>query len=298
MRIERRAADYADSNNARFSPQEQLWGGRLALEYRPAAGGLWYGLIARGYKAGGVNSNPAIPDTRREFQTETLWNYELGVKTPLGNERIDLRLALFYQDRADVQTRQSLVVPIVGDACPCRFIDYTTNATAGQSQGLEAELNWAISRQLGAFASLGLLRSRFNDFLNFSHVDADRQTGQPVDMNGRDLPYAPRYQFALGAVYRFNEHWFLRLEAEGKDGFFFSSRHEERASAYQLLHARLGYRHGRWDLALWARNLGNRDVQTRGFGDFGNDPRTGYTREPYYQFGEPRVVGFTAAWAF
>lgn len=298
LRFEQREARYADSDGARFAPDENLWGGKLAAEYRPSHGGLWYGLISRGYKAGGVNSNSAIPDDRREFQTETLWNYELGVKTRLLQDRMDLRAALFFQDRDDVQTRQSLVVPIEGDSCPCQFIDYTTNATAGQTYGLEAELNWEISRQLDAFASLGLLRSRFNDFLNFSHVDANPRTGQPVDMDGRDLPYAPRYQFALGAVYRFNDHWFVRLEAEGKDGFFFSSRHEERASAYQLIHARIGYRHGSWDLALWARNISNQTVQTRGFGEFGNDPRKGYAVEPYYQFGEPRVVGFTAAYAF
>ena len=297
-RFERRDADYSDSDGARFGPTENLWGGKLALEYRPTGGGLWYGSVSRGYKAGGVNSNSALPDEQREFDTETLWNYELGVKNRFLQGRLDLRAALFFQDRDDVQTRQSLVVPIAGDACPCQFIDYTTNATAGQSYGMEAELNWEISRRLGAFASLGLLRSRFDDFLNFSHLDADPETGRPVDMDGRDLPHAPRYQFALGAVYQIDERWFVRLEAEGKDAFFFSSRHEEKSNTYQLAHARLGYRHDRWDLSLWVRNITNKDVRVRGFGSFGNDPRKGYAVEPYYQFGEPRVVGMTAAYAF
>ncbi|TVS11362.1 MAG: TonB-dependent receptor [Wenzhouxiangella sp.] len=298
LRFEQRDADYADSDGARFSPEENMWGGKLALEYRPLAGGLWYGSVSRGYKAGGVNSNSALPDNQREFDTETLWNYELGVKNRFLQGRVDLRAALFFQDREDVQTRQSLVLPIEGDACPCQFIDFTTNATAGQSYGLETELNWEISPRLGAFASLGLLRSRFDDFLNFSHVDADPETGQPVDMDGRDLPHAPRYQFALGAVYQIDDRWFVRLEAEGKDSFFFSSRHEEKSNAYQLFHARLGYRHGNWDLSLWARNITDKDVRVRGFGSFGNDPRKGYAVEPYYQFGEPRVVGVTAAYAF
>lgn len=298
LRFEQSDADHVDSRGGRFAPSENLWGGRLALEYRPDFGGLWYGLVSRGYKAGGVNSSPAIPSDQREFQTETLWNYELGVKTRLLQGAMELRSALFFQDRDEVQTRQSLVLPIAGDTCPCQFIDFTTNATAGQSWGLETEFNWQINRQLGAFGSLGLLRSRFDGFLNFSHVDADPETGTPIDMDGRDLPHAPRYQFALGAVYQIDERWFVRVETEGKDAFFFSSRHEVRSSAYQLFHARLGYRHGPWDLALWARNITNQDVEVRGFGAFGNDPRKGYAVEPYFQFGEPRVIGFTAAYAF
>jgi outer membrane receptor protein involved in Fe transport len=104
--------------------------------------------------------------------------------------------------------------------------------------------------------------------------------------------------FNLGAVFHLSDHWYARVEAEGKDGFFFSSRHETRADPYEMFHARLGYRSQHWDLALWARNITDEDIKTRGFGGFGNDPRDGYAVEPYFQFGEPRVVGVTAAYVF
>ncbi len=298
LRYEQRDADYADSDGAVFAPDEDMWGGRLALEYRTAGGGLWYALASRGYRAGGVNSESAVPDDQREFDTETMWNYELGVKTRLLRDRIDLRAALFFQDRDDVQTDQSLVLPIEGESCPCRFIDFETNATAAQSYGLEAELTWRASRWFEAFASLGLLDSQFDDFLNFSHVDADPEAGEPFDMDGRDVPHAPNYQAALGGIFQWSDHWYARVEAEARDAFFFSSRHEVRSDAYELFHLRLGYRTARWDLALWARNITDEDVKTRGFGGFGNDPRKGYIVEPYFQFGAPRVVGATASYAF
>jgi outer membrane receptor protein involved in Fe transport len=275
-----------------------MWGGKLALEYRSERAGLWYALASRGYKAGGVNADSIIPENQRTFDTETLWNYELGVKSRFLDDRLELRTAVFFQDRDDVQTEQSLVVPIEGETCPCQFIEYKTNATAAESYGLEAELNWRINRRVQAFASLGVLESEFVDFLNFSHVDADPETGEPYDMDGRELPHAPGYMFNLGAVFHLTDAWYLRLEAEGKDGFFFSSRHDTRADAYEVFHGRLGYRGLNWDVALWARNIGNTDIQTRGFGGFGNDPRKGYAVEPYYQFGEPRVVGITASYAF
>ncbi len=298
LRYEQRKGRYVDSDGARFRPDENLWGGRLALEYRTSTGGLLYALASRGFKAGGVNSDSTIPDQQREFDTETLWNYELGIKTRLWQGRVDLRAALFFQDRDDVQTQQSLVVPIEGQACPCRFIEFKDNATAGQSYGLEAEFNWSVNRSIQAFGSLGLMNSRFDNFLNFSHVDADPATGQPFDMDGRDLPQAPNYMFALGALVQWSDRWYLRSEIEGKDAFFFSSRHEVRSNAYELLHARLGYRTGRWDLAVWVRNITDKDTRTRGFGSFGNDPRKGFIVEPYFQFGEPRTLGVTANYAF
>jgi len=297
LRYEQRDARYDDSDSAAFDTDEGMWGGRLALEHRTARG-LWYALASRGYKAGGVNSDSAVPDDQRRYDTESMWNYELGVKTRLLDDRIDLRAALFVQDRDDVQTDQALVLPIEGEACPCEFIDYQTNAAAARSYGLETELNWRVSRSLEAFASLGLLETEFEDFLNFSHVDADPDTGTPFDMDGRELPQAPSYQFALGAVWEFAPRWTIRAEIEGKDDFLFSSRHEVGSNAYELYHLRLGYRTPRWDLAVYARNLTDETIRTRGFGSFGNDPRSGYAVTPYFQFGEPRTVGVSASYAF
>ncbi|AKS41220.1 TonB-dependent receptor [Wenzhouxiangella marina] len=298
LRYEQRDADYTDSDGAAFDPDEDFWGGRLALEYRSEDGHLFYALASRGYKAGGVNSDSTVPDAQREYATETLWNYELGIKTRLRDGRLDLRTALFFQDRDDIQTQQSLVLPIDGELCPCRFIEYISNATAGQSYGLETEFNWWISPSVQAYGSLGLLDSRFDDFQSFSHVEADPETGQAFDLDGRDLPHAPNYMFSLGAVFRWADHWYLRAEVEGKDAFYFSSRHEERSNAYELFNLRLGYQLGLWEVALWARNLGDETVRVRGFGSFGNDPRKGYAVEPYYQFGEPRTVGLSASYAF
>ncbi|WP_376694835.1 TonB-dependent receptor [Wenzhouxiangella sp. EGI_FJ10305] len=298
LRREWRDVKYSDSDGAAFRPDEAMWGGRLALEYRSERGDLWYALASRGYKAGGVNADSIIPNQFRTFDTETLWNYELGVKTRLFDGRANLRTALFFQDRDQVQTEQSLVEPIEGDSCPCQFVEYKTNATGGTTYGLETELDWRVNDRVRAFASLGVLESQFVDFLNFSHVDADPETGEPVDLDGRELPHAPGYMFGLGAIFDLSDRWYLRVEAEGKDSFFFSSRHSARSNSYEIFNARLGYRHERWEVALWGRNLGDEEIRTRGFGAFGNDPRKGYATEPYYQFGEPRVVGVSASYAF
>ncbi|UZJ44660.1 TonB-dependent receptor [Marinimicrobium sp. C6131] len=291
LRHETRDADYADSDGAVFSPSEDMWGGKLALEYRDQADNLWYALASRGFKAGGFNSSQTLAANEREFDTETLWNYEAGWKGEALEGALQTRVAVFYQDRDDVQTKQSRVVPDEGDNCPCSFIDYTTNAAAGSARGLEFEANVRLNRMTDVFASVGLLDSEFDDFQSFAHVGANEETGEPQDLSGHDLPHAPSYQFAVGALFNLTEHWYARVELEGKDDFYFSSRHEAQSDAYELLNGRVGYRADSWEVALWGRNLTDEDVKTRGFGAFGNDPRDGYETKPYYQFGEPRVVG-------
>ncbi|MDO3381240.1 TonB-dependent receptor [Gilvimarinus algae] len=298
LRYEERSASYRDSDGANFAPGDDMLGGKVSLEYQASDNSLLYGLISRGYKAGGFNSDSAIPFDDREYQPEFLMNIELGTKFAALDNTLTASLALFYQDRDDIQTKQSFVTTIEGENCPCDFSDYTTNATSGSAYGLETELNWQISDALAVFSSLGLLRSEFDDFISYAHAQADQDTGEPYDLSGHDLPHAPSYQFTLGGEYYFTDQWFARIELEGKDSFYFSSRHEAQSDAYELINARIGYNAEHWQLALWARNLTDEDTQVRGFGSFGNDPRKGYATEPYYQFGEPRVVGLSGEYRF
>src|SRR5690606_25177253 len=125
----------------------------------------------------GFNSSQTLPVNDREFDTETLWNYELGWKGDAFDGALQTRVALFYQDRDDVQTKQSRVAPIAGEECPCNFTDYTTNAAAGSARGLELEINAQVNSMTRVFASLGLLDSEFDDFQSFAHANANSETG-------------------------------------------------------------------------------------------------------------------------
>ena len=119
-----------------------------------------------------------------------------------------------------------------------------------------------------------------------------------ADLSGRDQAHAPSYQYAIGGRYDFGRGFYLRADLEGKDEFFFSDRHETTSPAQDLLSARIGYNDENWEIALWGRNLTDEDYFARGFGSFGNDPRKEYALEPYYQFGEPRMLGVSASYTF
>ncbi len=293
LRSERFEADYLDSNQARYEQDENLWGGNVSLEHTLDSGQLVYALISKGYKVGGINPDADVPESERRYQTEGLWNYELGTKARLFDDRFNVRAAVFYQQRDDIQTQQSLVVPIEGDLCPCEFIEFQSNAAKGSSYGLELEINGQVTERVSLFASLGLLNAQFDDFVSFSHVDADEDTGMGVNLDGRDVPQAPNYMAHVGGVVQLSDRWSLKGELEAKDGFYFSSRHSTRADAYELAHLRLSYQANDWDVAFWVKNVFDQTIKTRGFGGFGNDPRKGYATEPYYQFGAPRTIGIS-----
>ncbi|RBP53689.1 TonB-dependent receptor [Arenicella xantha] len=302
LRSERRDVEYTDSNGANAAPDESLWGGRVALEYRADSGAFVYGLVSRGFKPGGFNLDQDLVGDRREFDTETMVNYELGFKHALYDDRLQVQAALFYQDRDAIQTKQSIVSSIatgeVGGACPCGFTDFTDNAASGSNKGIELELNWAASDAVSLYTTVGLLDTEFDELLTFDHVNADLENGIPYNLDGREQAHAPAYQVVIGGQVSLSDAWTIGGSIEAKDDFYFSDRHEARSDAYELLNLELTYRAENWELALYGKNLTDELVKTRGFGSFGNDPRKFYETEPYNQFGTPRLVGVRASFDF
>lgn len=299
LRLERRETDYSDSNDVASDPDKNLWGGRLVLEYQFRERGMLYGSISRGYRANGVNANILAsmettqdPDTielleqYQEFDDEHLINYEIGYKGSFVGGTVSTRTALFYMDRQDQQVKGSLVIP--RDDGSTAFIDYTSNAAEGNNYGLELEADWLATDSLTLYASLGLLETEFDEYIN----------ADGTDLSGREQAHAPSYQYALGGRFAFTRGFYARLDLEGKDDFYFSDRHDIQAPSQNLVHMRLGYEADNWDLALWGRNLTDEDYYVRGFGSFGNDPRKEYITEPYYQYGEPRMIGVSASYTF
>jgi len=299
LRVEQRRTDYRDSNAVSADPTKELWGGKLVFEYDLADDAMVYLGVSRGYRANGVNANilasmdsiddPDIIDQLaglQDFEEEFLINYEAGIKASFPAQAVRARLALFYMDRKDQQVKGSLVIPRVDGNTT--FIDYTNNAARGNNYGAELEVDWQLWEQLNVYANLGLLHTEFDDYIN---ADGD-------DLSGRDQAQAPSYQYAIGARLDFGRGFYGRLDVEGKDSYFLSDRHAVKAPSYNLAHVRLGYSAQNWSLALWLRNLTDEEVVVRGFGSFGNDPRKEYALEPYYQYGDPRVLGVSATYSF
>ena len=283
LRVEQWDADYKDSSAVILDTDETLYGGKVVIDYQATDDQLLYARIARGYKSGGVNTDGTLNEAEREFDTEYQWAYELGSKSSLLDDSLQIRVAAFYNDRQDMHIKDS-IIPVGG---PGAFVDYIINAAEGSNYGLEIESLWQATDALQLFANIGSLRTDIDEC----------DTAGCINLVGRDQPHAPRYQYAAGVKFDVSENLFFQIDIEAKDEFYFSSSHDAKSESYELLNAQMGYEFEAWSLVLWGHNLTDEDVETRGF-RFGNDPRDGYATHTYVQLGEPRVVGLTGRYKF
>jgi iron complex outermembrane recepter protein len=283
LRVERHDADYDDVDGAKFSPSDDLWGGRVAIDRLVGANTLVYASVSRGYKSGGFNTDGTLDADLREFDPETLYNAEVGVKGRWFDDTVDGRIAVFYMWRDDVQIGTSIIrVRSDGSA---EFIEYTGNAARGKNYGAELELHWKPAARVDVFGSLGLLDSRYDDFVN----------GAGENLDGRQQAQAPSYQGFASVRYRFYRDWYVASQFEARDAYYFSDSNDLQSHPYELTDVMLGLDRGHWSAQAWVRNVFDEDYDVRGY-YFGNDPRVDYAERGYTQPGDPRRYGITVNW--
>jgi outer membrane receptor protein involved in Fe transport len=285
IRYEQHGSEYADSAGVAFSPDDDLRGWRVSVDRELTNTVLGYAAASRGYKAGGFNQDGTLDADLRQYDPETLLSFELGLKGSFLDARLSARLALFRMTRDDVQIASSITR--VRPDGSSEFIEFVGNAAEGTNDGVEAEIAFAANERLGFLASVGLLDSEYESFVN--------SAGQ--DLGGREQAHAPGYQFAVSGRYSFPNDWYVEIGLEGRDDFYFSDSHDERSPAYELVNALVGFERGAWSVKLWGRNLTDEEYFIRGY-YFGNDPRIDYAERGYTQLGEPRRVGLSVSREF
>ncbi|MCW8846428.1 MAG: TonB-dependent receptor [Gammaproteobacteria bacterium] len=282
LRLERREASYIDSQGVSFSPVDNMPGGHLTLAYEFTPRARFYSTLARGYKAGGFNIDPSIPEDRRIFDPEYLWNLEIGFKGVSPRHGLAGSVAVFYMDREDAQVSTSFQDD---PSDPLSFTFYNDNAAEGVNYGLEGQLRWDLAMGWALNAGLGLLHSEFRDY----------EAGTRV-LDGREQAHAPSWNYSLGISYHAATGFFARADVVGRDSFYFSDSHDQRSEAYSLVNGRLGYEGVRWSAYLWARNVFDRVYQVRGF-YFANEPPD-WEDKLYTRQGDPRQLGLTLSYRY
>jgi outer membrane receptor protein involved in Fe transport len=280
MRVESRSTDYSDSDGARFDPSDAMAGGQVSLQGPLGESNHWYVTVARGYKAGGFNIGQFVPDERRQFTPEYLWNAESGVRFDNAEARVQGDIAFFYMWREDQQVATSLQLD-PGD--PLSYVFYTDNAAKGRNYGLEASLAWQPFERLNLGATLGLLHS---EYVGYRYGDRD--------LDGREQAHAPGYQYSLSAQWGGGEGWMARADLNGVDAFYFDTSHDQRSDPYTLLNLKAVYLRGPWSVEAWVRNVMNENYAVRGF-YFGLEPPD-YADRLYFQRGDGRLAGITLQW--
>ena len=241
-------------------------------------------LVARGYRAGGsyLFATPNSPDAVvRSFDPEFVTSYELSLRSFVPGLGLTLNANAFYTDWTD----QQITIP---GSSGLNFDREILNAGSSEIYGVEVEANVDVTKQLNVFATLGLVETEFQDF-------AFATTGPFENLAGNEFDNAPNVTASLGMVYK-SESGFFASANGFVSGSAFSDVTNlaiEEADDFVLVNARVGYRLGKVEIALFADNLFNdRFIQQARLRQVDTDTGAINPRNPAsLTVNEPRLFG-------
>jgi iron complex outermembrane recepter protein len=162
--------------------------GRLGLEFFPADDVMLYATASKGYKAGGINLDPRLPN----YQPETNRMEELGIKSTFAGGRLRVNGALFYSEYEGIQLSALTAV-----GTPPTLLPNTLNAAPAQIYGAELEVTGRFSA-LEFNLGVGALHGEFTE--DALLTDPVTNTNRLVP-EGSDVPFAPALTATAGLQY-------------------------------------------------------------------------------------------------
>lgn len=249
--------------------------------------GLIYGSVAKGYKAGGYNTQ-MFSDVLQQRLMETMglaakydvssivgykpeksWNYELGAH--LRYRSLTANIALFYIDCRDQQ------LTMFPDGTTTGRI--MTNAGKTRSYGFETSVNWRPSDRIAFRASYGMTDARFVRFDNGIE-----------SFDGKRVPYAPANTLFTGAEYSLPlQSQLLRsinfdINCRGVGNIYWDEKNEWRQPFYAQLGASVRLEFDYVSVDIWGENLTDTRFNTFQYQSIGNR---------FFQQGKPCRGGVT-----
>ncbi len=255
---------------------------------------MWYVKYAEAFKNGGFVMSPPVGGglpNPFSFAPEFAEGYEVGIKSRLADNRLELNAAAYRTDYTDLQV--TVFISAIG-----RFI--TTNAAEAHTQGIELDGRWAVTDAFtlgfaGAFGSEAVYDAY--DGASCNSLEA-KSVAPPcrADRSGVSLPYAPDWTYSLNPDYRVdigsNFELFVGANIRFSDGYWLTDNEDPRneVDSFERVDLRIGLgpRDGRWVAALYGRDLTDERLTVGSQPDFQHK-----TSDPtlYDAFGNTRERG-------
>lgn len=252
--------------------------GRLLLNYSVSDDLLLYGGITSGFKGGGIQSTS---DGISLYDEETLLSYEVGFKSTLADGRVRFNGSAFYYDYQDLQVFAFVIIDGIG-------FSTISNAADARIYGAEFELQWLPVDNLFVNLGLGLLDTKYEDFVIPSG-----------DFSGNEITMSPevtfnglaQYDIPLGDAGRLA----LQVDFNFQDRAYFDALNNPLLSqdSYWLWNARAAWTSAdeHWEVAAYGRNLGDEEYLVYAF----DLSFFGFNEE---MLGTPRTYGLEARYRF
>ena len=187
---------FANGDNRTDSTKSSGFTPRFLLSYAVADDVTINAQASKGFRLGGVNdplnlplcspADAALFGGFQDYDDETLWNYELGVKTQ--GRGFTFNAAGFYNDISNLQTT------LDAGSCSSRIV---FNVDKAHSQGFEFELGLNPTEGLDLNLSGSIIEAEFDTTLPGALTTA---TGI---RDGNRLPSVPKFQLSASGSYEF-----------------------------------------------------------------------------------------------
>lgn len=255
----------------------------LAPHWHVSRDTLVYLRAATGYQPGGPNALPPNrpADVPATFQSDTLTDYELGVKTLQLHARLSLDANFFY-----IEWRKIQLITIVG------HYGLDGNGGSALSKGFEWQTTWLpldrLTVRLGGAYTDARLTSNTNPVLVGARA-------------GARLPYIPQWSGSLAADYTYYKRggvaafvgadW--RYTGQRESGFD-PALGQTSLPADSEFDLQTGMVRGHWTLELYGRNITDR----RSISEIGPGGSIVTRAAPIGDVTAPRVIGLTLTMRF
>jgi iron complex outermembrane recepter protein len=130
---------------------------RVGLDYQWTPQLMTYVSAAKGYKAGGFNGRASSVRDFNEYDPETVWTYELGLRSDWLDRRVRFNATAFYSDYSDLQLQISGSTTVNGAPAPFNVV---TNVPKARIVGGEIELTVIPVRGLELSSTPSCRRTR------------------------------------------------------------------------------------------------------------------------------------------
>jgi outer membrane receptor protein involved in Fe transport len=260
-----------------------------------------YASATTGFKAGGFDAR-ANNVNSWEFEEEDATAYEVGIKSLLLDDTLEVNLAFYRTEYDNLQVSQfdGVLGFNVG------------NAKKTIVQGLEVDGRWIIRDGLSMQYGIAYLDHEFANFTNgncYNRQVPDGDIGadgnQLCDYTGKSGQFTPKLTATIGFDY-FTEINFLGFEYFRTTlGLYHSAKQNVDVNlnplyeidSYNKVDMRVALEAEQWNIALFGKNMTNADVLTY----VGNNPLSGSTfgTNTFYGFVDrPAVYGIQVDYNF
>ncbi len=255
---------YSDLDFFEFLP-------KVSIKYHINKNNFIYTTIAKGYKTGGFNSIFEIPENIA-YNPEVSWNYELGIKTSIFSNRINMSLTGFYIKWDDQQIAQTV---------PSGRGRVLINAGESESKGVEFESSLSLIKGLEINANYGFTSAKFLDY---------KDPKKDLDYSGNYIPYIPKQTLSAGINYKKDiksnilNTIKINVLYKGFGEHYWDVDNNIKQSFYYTLDSKISFIRGNLALELWGKNLTNSEYIAYHFASMGKD---------FAQYGKPSYGGIT-----